>query len=105
MDFSNLGNLIKNIEAIDLKEGDHKLTNITLDDVLKMTDSNKELIILGDSKDSVTFKNTIGENGQKQTWSKTEGEGVDKGFDIYVNSGDSTLQVKVEQPISDGITN
>ena len=70
-----------------------------------MTDSNKELIIRGDIKDSVLFKDTIGENGQAQTWSKTAGEGVDKGFDIYVNSGDPTLQVKVEEPISDGITN
>ena len=58
-----------------------------------------------DQFDSVAFKNTIDENGQAQTWSKTAGEGVDKGFDIYVNSGDPTLQVKVEQPISDGITN
>ena len=58
-----------------------------------------------DQFDSVAFKNTIDENGQAQTWSKTAGEGVDKGFDIYVNSGDPTLQVKVEEPISDGITN
>ncbi|MCT7516963.1 choice-of-anchor K domain-containing protein, partial [Aliarcobacter cryaerophilus] len=105
IDFSKLGDIIKNIEAIDLKEGNHKLTNITLDDVLKMSGDDNKIKITGDEFDSVTFKNTIGENGQKQTWSKTEGEGVDKGFDIYVNSGDPTLQVKVEQPISDGITN
>ena len=60
--------------------------------------------ITGDQFDSVAFKNTIDENGQAQTWSKTSGEGEDAGFDIYVNSGDSTVQVKVEQPI-DGITN
>ena len=58
-----------------------------------------------DQFDSVAFKNTIDENGQARTWSKTSEEVVDKGFDIYVNSGDPTLQVKVEQPISDGITN
>ena len=55
--------------------------------------------------DSVSFKDTIDKNGQEQSWSKTAGEGVNKGFDIYVNSGDPTLQVKVEQSISDGITN
>ena len=58
-----------------------------------------------DQFDSVAFKNTIDENGQAQTWSKTAGEGVDKISDVYTNSGDNTVQVKVEQPISDGITN
>ncbi|MGJ0357734.1 choice-of-anchor K domain-containing protein, partial [Aliarcobacter cryaerophilus] len=103
IDFSKLGDIIKNIEAIDLKEGDHKLTNITLDDVLKMTDSNKELIILGDSKDSVLFKDTVGENGQAQTWSKAENSIVEDGktFEVYKNSGDESLKVKVEQPISE----
>ena len=28
-----------------------------------------------------------------------------KTFETYTNSGDTTVQVKVEQPISDGITN
>ena len=32
------------------------------------------------------------------------GTGEDAGFDIYVNSGDLNVQIKVEQPISDGIT-
>ncbi|MGJ0364291.1 VWA domain-containing protein, partial [Aliarcobacter cryaerophilus] len=105
IDFSKLGDIIKNIEAIDLTEGDHKLTNITLDDVLKMTDSNKELIILRDSKDSVLFKDTVGENGQAQTWLKAENSIVEDGktFEVYKNSGDESLKVKVEQPISDGI--
>ncbi|MCT7523244.1 calcium-binding protein, partial [Aliarcobacter cryaerophilus] len=103
IDFSNLGNLIKNIEAIDLTEGDHKLTNISLEDVLKMTDSSKELIILRDSKDSVLFKDTIGENGQAQTWLKAENSIVEDGktFEVYTNSGDESLKVKVEQPISE----
>ena len=36
----------------------------------------------------------------------TEKIGEDtKTFEIYTNSKDPTLQVKVEQPISDGITN
>ncbi|PRM96835.1 vWA domain-containing protein, partial [Aliarcobacter cryaerophilus] len=107
IDFSKLGDIIKNIEAIDLTEGDHKLTNISLEDVLKMTDSSKELIILRDSEDSVLFKDTIGENGQAQTWSKAENSIVEDGktFEVYTNSGDESLKVKVEQPISDGITN
>ena len=106
IDFSKLEDIsIKNIEAIDLKEGDHALTNIKLEDVLKMTDSNKELIILGDENDKVTFKDSVDADGNEQTWSKTEGTNEDTGFDIYANSGDESLKVKVEQPIiSDGIT-
>lgn len=53
------------------------------------------------------FKDTIGENGQKQTWSKAENSIVEDGktFEVYTNSGDESLKVKVDQQISDGITN
>ncbi|MGJ0299219.1 VWA domain-containing protein, partial [Aliarcobacter cryaerophilus] len=103
IDFSKLTDVrIKNIEAIDLKEGDHKLTNISLEDVLKMTDNKKELIIFGDKEDSVTFKKNDGWELKTENMGKVEG---DKTFDVYTNSGDPTVQVKVEQPISDGITN
>ncbi|MFY9073292.1 hypothetical protein OZY41_11220, partial [Aliarcobacter butzleri] len=106
IDFSKLENLsIKNIEAIDLTEGNHKLQNLTLDDVLKLSGDDNTIKITGDEFDSVTFKNTVGDDGKENAWSKTEGTGADKGYDIYMNSGDPTVQVKVEQPISDGITN
>uniref|UniRef100_UPI0018E04522 hypothetical protein n=1 Tax=Aliarcobacter butzleri TaxID=28197 RepID=UPI0018E04522 len=106
IDFSKLENLsIKNIEAIDLTEGNHKLQNLTLDDVLKISGEDNTIKISGDEFDSVTFKNTVGDDGKENAWSKTEGTGADKGYDIYMNSGDPTVQVKVEQPISDGITN
>ncbi|MGJ0310818.1 VCBS domain-containing protein, partial [Aliarcobacter cryaerophilus] len=108
IDFSilNVADRIHNIEAIDLTNGKHDLKNLKLDDVLKMTDSNKELIIFGDQGDSVNFKNTVGENNQKQTWSKSDTIIEDgKTFEVYINSGDESLKVKVEQPISDGITN
>ena len=59
-----------------------------------------------DQFDSVAFKNTIGENGQAQTWSKAENSIVEDGktFEVYTNSGDESLKVKVDQQISDGIT-
>ena len=69
---------------------------------LKLSGDDKQIKITGDQFDSVTFKNTIGEDGKENAWSKTAS---DEGFDIYVNSGDESLKVKVEQPISDGITN
>ena len=62
-----------------------------------MTDSNNELKILGDSDDSVAFTGA--------GWSKTAGAGADSGFYVYSNSGDTSVKVKVEQAITDGITN
>ena len=79
--------------------------SLTLDDVLQLSGNDKNIKISGDKFDSITFKNTIGQDGKEQTWSKTEGKDSNKGFDIYTNSGDISVQVKVEQPISDGITN
>ncbi|MDN5131039.1 vWA domain-containing protein, partial [Aliarcobacter butzleri] len=106
IDFSLLKDAsITNIEAIDLTQGNHKLQNLTLDDVLKISGEDNTIKISGDEFDSVTFKNTVGDDGKENAWSKIEGTGADKGYDIYMNSGDPTVQVKVEQPISDGITN
>ncbi|MCT7521079.1 VCBS domain-containing protein, partial [Aliarcobacter cryaerophilus] len=105
IDLSNLKNIV-NLKEINLDNGKENKLSLSLDDVLKLSGNDKQIKITGDEFDSVAFKNTTGENGQAQTWSKTAGEGVDKGFDIYLNSGDPTLQVKVEQQIiiSDGVT-
>ncbi|MFY4742310.1 vWA domain-containing protein, partial [Aliarcobacter butzleri] len=106
IDFSLLKDAsITNIEAIDLTQGNHKLQNLTLDDVLKISGEDNTIKISRDKFDSVTFKDTIGDNGKENAWYKKEGTGAYKGYDIYMNSGDPTVQVKVEQPISDGITN
>ncbi|MFB1032436.1 MAG: hypothetical protein QMB77_02840, partial [Aliarcobacter cryaerophilus] len=74
-----------------------------LDDVLsigKKDGGNINLDILGGTDDKVSFAK---DNG----WQKSESPITENGktFDVYTNSGDSTVQVKVEQPISDGITN
>ncbi|MCT7532627.1 hypothetical protein N5U22_04355 [Aliarcobacter cryaerophilus] len=104
INFSNLENIVK-LKEINLDNGKENKLSLTLDDVLKLSGDDKQIKITGDQFDSVVFKDTKDSNGMSQSWSKTAGEGVDKGFDIYVNSGDPTLQVKVEQPISDSITN
>lgn len=58
--------------------------------------------ISGDEFDKVSFKDNFSKEGAAQNWTKTIG---DNGYDFYTNSGDLSVQVKVEQPISDGITN
>ena len=45
------------------------------------------------NNDEVSFKTGDGWNA------KTAGTGSDAGFDIYTNSGDSSVKVKVEQDI------
>ena len=96
LDFNKIDtiNTLKNINTIDLgQSGENKLENITLQDVLNMTDSSNTLKITGTNEDKVSFKN------DGNTWSKTAGVGADTGFDVYTNSADNTVQVKVEQDI------
>ena len=100
IDLSNLENIV-NLKEINLENGQkNDITDLKLDDVLALSTDNK-IKITGDEIDSVTLKNEEG-----KTWQ--EGSPVtedSKTFETYTNSGDSTVQVKVEQPISDGITN
>ncbi len=101
LDFSKLDKLnIKNITSIDLgvSNGKNELLNLKLSDVLAMTNSSKELIIKGDNQDKVSFKN------DGNTWSKGSTETIGgKTFDIYSNSSDSSVKVKVENNINDQI--
>ena len=85
---------------------DVQATLATLKDVMDMgkNDNGKiDLTILGGADDKVTFKNEIGKE-----WSSNV-VNDDKGNKLYTEwsntTGDTTVTVKVEQPISDGITN
>lgn len=95
--------MTKGINSIDLgsSNGKNELLNLTLKDVLDMTNNKGELIIKGcgavDNQDKVTFANNNG-------WSKGSTETIDgKTFDIYSNSQDSSVKVKVETNINDQI--
>ena len=65
---------------------------------------NINLDILGGTDDKVSFAKDNGWKKADSTVTEKIGEDT-KTFEIYTNSGDPTVQVKVEQPISDGITN
>ena len=105
INLDNLSSIISENGEKNLANGKAENISLTLDDVIKLSGDDNVIKISGDNFDSVTFKDTVGENGQENNWSKVAGTGEDEGFDIYVNSGDESLKVKVEQPISDGITN
>jgi hypothetical protein len=101
IDFSALNsanNPITNIEIIDLNDGTHTLENITLQDVIDITGGGNTLTIIGDATDIVTVENTGG-----ATWSKIAGVGDDFGFDIYTNTGDPTVVLKVQTAVDDSI--
>jgi len=91
---------ISNIEAINMKNGDHKLTNLTIEDVLNMTDGNNILKILGDSLDKITLKDM-----DESKWIMKESGVMDdkyegSKFDVYEGIvGDETVTLKIEQEI------
>ncbi|QSZ42096.1 hypothetical protein GJV85_08220 [Sulfurimonas aquatica] len=106
IDFSTIANdKVKNFEVIDLNsDADsgndaHTLTNLSLADVVGLTDVNNELKIDGDSGDTV---NVLDEGGN--TWTKggpvTEGANT---YDTYTNSGDASVTVKIDTDINDNI--
>ncbi|HKM18652.1 MAG TPA: hypothetical protein VJY14_01155, partial [Aliarcobacter sp.] len=105
IDLSGLTSILEEQKTGDIdlsKNGSQDKLTLTLDDVLKLSGDDKQIKITGDEFDSVAFKNEDGKAWKQET-SITENN---KKFDVYSGSiGDQTVQVKVEQPISDGITN
>ena len=65
-----------------------------------MTDNNNKLDILGNTGDEVKF---TGDGWQKAENAETDTNG--KVFDVWTNTNDDTVRVRVENNISDGITN
>ena len=103
IDLSGLTSILKEQKTGDIdlsKNGSQDKLTLTLDDVLKLSGDDGKIKITGDKFDSVAFKNEDGKAWQ-------EGSPVtedNKTFETYTNSGDPTVQVKVEDKISDGIT-
>ncbi|MDD4949465.1 cadherin-like domain-containing protein, partial [Sulfuricurvum sp.] len=112
IDFSLLNtsnDTMHQVEIIDLKpNGDHKLTNLTLQDVLDITQDtahtvqpSSELVILGDMGDQVTLQT----NATHSDWYKSgtgtvlDKDNISHDVNIYQNHSDPTVTVKVEQTI------
>lgn len=95
IDFSGL---IDN--EIDLREESDSFNNLTLSDVINLTDSTNNLTILGDASENLNFKSEPGAQ-----WNKSDSTVDENGntFDVYTNSGDSTVEVMIQQDINDQI--
>ena len=88
LDFSK----VKDIETLDLNAGQNSVANLTLQDVVDMTDNNKTLAITGDTQDQVSLG-----SGWSHSSSSTENG---HNFDIYTNSSDPTVTLKIEDDIT-----
>ena len=101
LDFDNVSGL-SNFENIDLSQtGNHSLSNLEIQDVIDMTDSNNVMKLLGDAGDSVTLKNGNGGN-----WEDTgTDENIDgQSYDLYSKTGDnSAVTLKIDQDITTNI--
>ena len=101
IDFSKLGDYaeIKNIEVIDLTKGDHKLDNLSIKDVFDMTDDKNELIILGDSADSISPLN--GDIWASKGTVTQSVNGALHTLEVYEATfdNDKTVTVKIEEEI------
>ena len=97
IDYSN----ITNMEIIDLGADDNSLINLSLQNVIDMTDSNNDLIILGDDADSVSLSDssdwTLSSDDAVETIN-----GVDHTIDTWTNNSDNSITIKVDDSI-DGI--
>ena len=88
------GDTPNSIDEIDLSTGNYTLSNITLSDVISMTDSDNVLKITGDMSDGV---NNIAANGWVPDTSSTAVTEV--GYDTYTNIANSSVQLLIDVDI------
>lgn len=87
------GDAPDSVDEINLSTGDYTLSNITLADVIDITDGDKVLKITGDSGDGI---NNLAGNGWVLDDSPTVTE---SGYNTYTNIADSSVQLLVDVDI------
>ena len=100
IDFSNLENLsldASKVTTIDLTKGEHSLCNLSLNDVLDMTDSNSNhtLTIMGDKGDSVSFDTT----GWRDT-TPVNTHSADSSTEYSYSNGSDSITLKIDDQIN-----
>ena len=90
---------IRNMEILDLDTAgaDHIINNLTVQDVLDITDGNNDLKILGNSGDRV---NLLNDDAGTWQYTGTAVEGTIT-FDVYASVLNSDVTVKIQQEIED----
>jgi VCBS repeat-containing protein len=95
LDFSNISEIVRNIEEIDLTDGDNTLTNLTLQDVLDITDGDNALVIRGNEGDFVTIDNSEGDFSVVDNHLVVNNGGADISFEGGVNFEVTDTHIKV----------
>jgi VCBS repeat-containing protein len=94
---------ILNMEAIDLESSgfDHSLDNLSVQDVIDVTDGGNDFWILGNAEDTVN----IVDDGWSLSGQVTENVGgVDITFDVYTHAVHSDVTLNIQQEIHDTLT-
>lgn len=84
------GDAPNSVDEIDLSSGDYTLSNITLADVIDITDGDKVLKITGDSGDGVS---SLADNGWEIDTSPTV---VEAGYTTYTHVDDPSVQLLID---------
>ena len=87
------GDAPNSVDEIDLSSGDYTLSNITLADVIDITDGDKVLKITGDSSDGV---GSLADNGWEVDTSPSV---VEAGYITYTNVDDPSVQLLIDVDI------
>ncbi|WP_455599887.1 VCBS domain-containing protein [Cloacibacillus sp.] len=93
IDFSDKSIDIKNIEVIDMSDGDHLLANISADTVKSVTDDRNVLLIKGEDGDKIILS-----EGWKSSGNTAEG------YRVYTNNG-ATINVAGDVNVTIGSGN
>jgi hypothetical protein len=100
LDFDNLSDNISSIEQIDLGNGDQTITNLSVEDVLDMTDENDILRIDGEESDHINLDTT--NDGKSGEWTlgnfQTTDEMTGETYDAYTND-DETVTFEINTNI------
>ena len=97
---------VQNAEILDYEVvGDHTVTNLTLDQVIAITDGNNDLKIFGDVSDNIDFD--ASDNWVKNDTGNAYGGAIQteggKTFDVYTSANDTSVEVKVQVEVHDSI--
>lgn len=87
------GDTPDSVDEIDLSSGDYTLSNITLADVIDITDGDKVLKITGESSDGVS---SLADNGWVLDTSPSV---VEDGYATYTNIADPSVQLLIDVDI------
>ena len=102
IDFDTIeANQLSRTDTIDLREnGEHRLENIEIRDVIDMSDGNNEITIYGSSDDTVTLKNG---DTEETTWQQVDNvvEGGNT-FEVYQNT-DQDVTIKIDIDIDPNV--